>query len=291
MNLRSKYRAYSLESISNCFGEGEFLYDIQTSKMKYLFNHTDQIRKKIKGKNVFIFLDYDGTITPLVKTPEEARLSSEVKRLLLKIVQNPRFKLAVISGRALKDIKKKVGIKGITYAGNHGLEIEGRNLRLKGLVRDRQKIILRKFRKVLKEKLSLFKGVMVEDKGLSISIHYRLAERRKIPLIKKEIEKIFNCLNEKKEFDLKDGKMIKEIRPKVNWDKGKAVKWIIAKEGKGYFPIYIGDDITDEDAFQIVKEIRGVTVYVGCHRKSFAEYFLYNSQEVKEFLKGILWQN
>ncbi|MCM8783214.1 MAG: trehalose-phosphatase [Candidatus Omnitrophica bacterium] len=258
--------------------------------MKHLVRHWEEIRGIIKDKKVFIFLDYDGTLAPIVNTPQEAKLSLEIRASLLKLVKKSNFSLAVISGRELREIKQRVNIKGIVYAGNHGLEIEGKGVNFKGLVSDDYRKLLKEIKRRLLKIFASFKGVIVEDKGLSISIHYRLAEKSRIPLIKKEIERVVKRLKARRNVELKEGKMVKEIMPKVKWDKGKAVKWILANKKGNYFPIYIGDDKTDEDAFRVVRK-KGISIYVGKPKRSFAEYFLYDTQEVNKFLNKLLWLN
>ena len=93
--------------------------------MKHLFGDWTNISKRIQeAQNLFLFLDYDGTLTPIVSTPDLALCPSEVKATLVKLRDLPKVSLAIISGRSLEDIREKVGIPGIIYVGNHGLEIE-----------------------------------------------------------------------------------------------------------------------------------------------------------------------
>ena len=142
-------------------------------------------------------------------------------------------------------------------------------------------------------KLSAIKGIFIEDKGLSLSVHYRLADRIQIPRIKTILQEatILYALRDK--IRIKSGKEVFEIRPWADWDKGKVVLWLLARwkfslKGRDIVPIYIGDDKTDEDAFKVLKN-KGLTIFVGSPNKdSFAQYYLKNTQEVKEFLKEIL---
>lgn len=96
--------------------------------MKYLFAYWNSVRRRIAGKYVVLLLDYDGTLTPIVENPNKALIPEQVKQLLKALSANHRCTLATISGRCLKDIKKKVGLKNIIYSGNHGLEIQGKSV-------------------------------------------------------------------------------------------------------------------------------------------------------------------
>ena len=106
--------------------------------MKYLFDEWGKIKKSLAGKNIFLFLDYDGTLSSIADHPSKAFLSTEIKKSLHQVIMNPRFKVAVISGRSLPDIKSRVGIKEIIYSGNHGLEIESPEFKY----RERNRVLL-----------------------------------------------------------------------------------------------------------------------------------------------------
>lgn len=254
-----------------------------------------------------LFLDYDGTLTPIVETPNQAIIPSETKDLLEQLSRKPKCKLAIISGRALKDIKNIVGIKNIIYAGNHGLEIEGPKIKFAIPVSPDYRAILKKIKKSLNIKISSISGAFIEDKGLSLSLHYRLTDKKDIPLLKGIFSKVVSPYlgrNKSQEpqpnlvswdnIRIKSGKMVLEIGPAVKWDKGKVVLWLSAKQKavlnrKSIIPIYIGDDRTDEDAFKAIKN-KGLSIFVGKPKHSQSNYYLKNTREVVEFLKQILKQ-
>ena len=260
--------------------------------MEYLFDEWDTIRDKIKDDCLFIFLDFDGTLVPIAQTPEKAVLHKKAKGLLRKLADSSKLKLAVISGRALGDIKNKVGIKNIIYSGNHGLEIQGPRIKFESKVSRKQESIIRYIYKETVNKLSGIKGVFIEDKGLSVSVHYRLVNA-------KDFQKLSNILIEivepsiaQEKIKINCGKQVYEIRPQVSWNKGKAVLWLLAKQQskigkKKVFPIYLGDDLTDEDAFTRLKD-KGLTIFVGEAGNSQAQYYLRNTEEVTVFLRRIL---
>ena len=120
--------------------------------------------------------DYDGTLTPIVGRPDEAVLSPEVRKILGALAEKPSFSVGIISGRPLTELKAMVGVEGIYYAGNHGLEIEGPGLKFVSPVAKAAQTVIKDLVRQLSAKLGGIEGVIVEDKGLSLSIHYRLVK-------------------------------------------------------------------------------------------------------------------
>lgn len=260
--------------------------------MEYLLNVWDSIEKKIDRNNLFIFLDFDGTLTPVVSTPEKAILPKAAKKLLKRISENPKIRLAFISGRSLEDIKSKIGIKNAIYSGNHGLQLGGPKIKFEPLVPPRYQMIVERIKNELGQKISRVKGAFVEDKGLTLSLHYRLAKKKDISVLKKIFQETVILYLARNKIKVKSGKMVLEVRPPVEWDKGKVVLWLLARnlfasKDKGILPIYMGDDVTDEDAFRAMKN-RGLTVFVGKPKKSHAQYYLKDHNEVQDFLERIL---
>lgn len=259
--------------------------------MEYLFDQWDQVKRKLANKHMFLFFDYDGTLTPIVKTPQQAVISEKVKKLLIKLLRKPHCTLAIISGRALEDIKHIVGLKDIIYAGNHGLEIEGPKIKFEIQVSPGSKSVIRNIYENMVSSLSRIKGVLIEDKGLVVSVHYRLVDVKDI----QEFLSIFSEVTEpfvvRNKIKINEGKKVYEIRPPVKWDKGKVVLWLLARQGfileeKNALPVYVGDDTTDEDAFKALKG-KGLTVFVGEPGNSKANYYLRNTEEVTKFLGSI----
>lgn len=259
--------------------------------MEHLFDSWPKLEGNFKDRVVFIFFDYDGTLTPIADTPAEATISQDVKNLLNKLSENPAFKLAIISGRSLIDIKNLIGLKNIIYVGNHGLEIEGEKIKFESQVSPRLKSIIRRLYENSVKKFSKIKGALVEDKGLSISVHYRLVD-------KNDMQEFMRILNESIEpyivrgkIKINPGKKVYDIKPPVVWDKGKVALWLLAREqfSKGeseIFPVYIGDDVTDEDAFRALAN-KGLTVFVGEPDKTEAKFYLKDTSEVTEFIRRI----
>lgn len=255
--------------------------------MKRLLNDCNNLKKRIGNKPVFLFLDYDGTLTPIAKTPAEAVMPVSTRALLRGLLKTRGLRLAVISGRALADIKKTVGIKGLIYAANHGLEIEGPGIRFDSLISPRLARIMGLIKSQLYERFSRVKGILIEDKGLTLSLHYRLAPKQSLAGIRRLSEKILKPYVARNKVKVGSGKKVFEIRPFAGLDKGTVVLWLLSRPGLGNaMPIYIGDDITDEDAFRALKG-KGITVYVGKSRSTGAEYYLKDTGEVIKFLEMV----
>ncbi len=260
--------------------------------MRYIFNDLEKIKIDLEGKYLFLFLDCDGTLTPIVDTPDKAVISQETKKLLDSLAQKKNCRVAIISGRALVDIKERVGLKNIIYSGNHGFEIEGPKIKYELVLPVGYKKILQRIKVKLKEKLSGIKGAFVEDKNLSLALHFRLVDKEQRASVKTIFHETTIVYLVKNKIRIKPGKKVLEVRPPLPWDKGKVVLWLLARQeallkSQKIIPIYIGDDLTDEDAFKALKN-RGLTIFVGNTDSSQAKYYVKDVKEVHDFLKCIL---
>jgi trehalose-phosphatase len=254
--------------------------------MKHLLRQLKKLTGELRGEKIYLFLDYDGTIVPLAATPQKAVLTGKMAGRLRRIVKNPAIIPVIVSGRALKDIKSMVKLPGIIYAGNHGLEIDyyGRYLSIvadKGFEKRIQQL-----KNILNRELKGIRGVILENKGVSLGAHYRLVAGKEVSLVKKIFYKITKSFIKNKQLKIKPGKKVLEIVPALNWDKGKFVKWLLDTEAEDKNKItvfYLGDDKTDEDAFKVLGK-NGYTVFVGTPGHSAARYFLRSTEEVGLFL-------
>ncbi len=266
--------------------------------MEHLFSAWPKVLKLLRSaKHILLVADYDGTLTPIMERPELANLPKSTRQLLQALARQRRFTLGIISGRALADLKDKVSINDIIYAGNHGLEIEGPGISFVHPLAEEFRPILSLMRSVLSQALGTIKGVLVEDKGLTLSVHYRQAEADKSGEVKSILDHIVHSAKASGEIRITSGKKVYEVRPAVAWDKGKAVRMMMKRYGKGgrnswVLPIYIGDDVNDEDGFKIIENYGGgISVFVGEEeRQSWARYFLTSPDEVARLLSLLLEQ-
>ena len=233
-----------------------------------------------------IFLDYDGTLTPIVKKPHLAKLTAKQKSFLKKLAANPEVILTIVSGRKLAEVKKLVGLPHIFYAGNHGFEIKGPALSKVHPKALASKPTLKKIKKALAAAAKKIKGALVEDKTYTLSLHYRLVKAKDLKKLEETFKEIIAPYLKGKNIRVTHGKKVFEVRPNIDWNKGLAVRWLISKlvKGKKHIPIYIGDDTTDEDAFKLLRK-KGVTIRVGKFKETSAKNFLKDVNDVYKFLK------
>ena len=257
--------------------------------MRHLFEDWSYLLQTFEAaRRIFLMADFDGTLAPIVDLPELAEMSDDIKLLISNLSKSPHFTVGILSGRALADLKEKVGVEGLVYAGNHGMEIETQN---KTYIHPRALNVLEPMGKIgaeLVKSLSSFGGVFIEDKGLTLSIHYRLAAPKDVPEVRKVFYKTIEPYMKKRIFKQTEGKKVFELRPPIDWGKGSAVSWLIETLNlKNDLPIYLGDDKTDEDAFSAL-EGRGVSIFVGEPKtQSEAVYYLKDVLEVEDFLKKL----
>ena len=245
----------------------------------------DILQEIARGRRLLLFLDYDGTLVPIKKAPELAVLRSSRRRLLERLSQN--IFVCIVSGRSLADIQKLTAIKDIAYIGNHGLEISCRGRGWIHPEAKRIKPVLKDVLERIRRKTGDWPGLLVEDKGLTGSVHYR---RLAVPLPKKLREITEHEVRlRNRELKLTEGKKVFEIRPNIKWDKGKGVRefirWLDIKQPA--LRVYIGDDQTDEDAFRALGR-SDITILVGRRRDSHACSRLPDVAAVWKFLGALL---
>ena len=256
--------------------------------MKYLIKSLTEIEKKIRTRpGCLLFLDFDGTLAALTPTPAQAILSKKNKLLLQQASR--LMPTAIVTGRSLADIKQKVGIKNLIYAGNHGLEwqIAGKQ----GKIRIPAKMIaaIDSLRRPLSDLCEKYPGALVENKNLGLALHYRLVSPCLASQLLKEAKQLITPFQRKQLLKITESKKTLDIRPALLWNKGTWIKFLQKKINKQLLPIYIGDDITDEDVFKILQP--GITIKVGINRESKANYYCHNIKQVGLFLNWLIKLN
>lgn len=246
----------------------------------------DTLKKKFSSGKLFIFLDFDGTLSPIVDHYEDAILPEKTKALLEKM--QTRYPLTIISGRGLDDVRSRVGLKNIHYAGSHGYEIEGPGYQAKEKQEAKRALqALNEIENNLASKLKLIEGAHMERKRYALAVHYRQVDEALegdvFDLVQEEVSK-YDAVT------TSGGKKVIEIKPDLDWHKGKAVELLMrefAAEEETSHVLYIGDDLTDEDAFRVIKN--GTGILVGSHGElTAANYQLKDVDEVNAFLTLLL---
>jgi trehalose-phosphatase len=250
-----------------------------------LFDVLEELGERIsRAPHICLGLDFDGTLTPLVALPELANLSSSMRLTLQSLADQEKLTVAVLSGRNRADLQTRVDIPGLIYAGNHGLEISGPGFFFVEPSAAAHAQTLRRLAEDLTVRLQPLAGVWVEDKGLTVSVHFRQAAADAPQLIRQQIDDLLAQI--RGPFRTTDGHRVYDIQPWVGWHKGAAMRWIQEKVNRPEsLPIYLGDDVTDEDAFATLTG--GIMVRVGASSSSSAPYHLDGPLEVQEFLEWL----
>lgn len=241
------------------------------------------ILREAGDRGLALFLDYDGTLTPIVERPEDAVLADETRAVLRKLAQ--RHTVAIVSGRDLQDVRQRVGIDGLHYAGSHGFDIAGpRGSHAHEAARASAPQLAAAAADVERETARLA-GVQVERKRFAVAVHFRRARVADAKVVEAAVER---ALARHPGLRKSGGKKIFELRPDVDWDKGRAVLWLIEElKLEHALPVYIGDDDTDEDAF---RALAGRGVGIAVHdgpQVTAAQYALRDPDEVRALLAGL----
>lgn len=250
------------------------------------------LRKRSESGHLLLALDFDGTIAPLVRKPEEAQMLPAARPALERLLNRADTDVAFISGRALADLRARCSFDNAFYAGNHGIEIGGpgvHHVRPEAL---EHRPAVRKFAEQLQRELARFKGVTLEDKDLTLSVHYReVDDEHQQQEIVACVEQLFADSNTEG-LKLTYGKRVVEVRPSVNWDKGKALLYVIdcieRDRGVDLFPIFAGDDVTDEDGFRVLQGYgAGVLVARDPARETAATSYVCSIEEMIALLEAL----
>ncbi|XP_024386382.1 probable trehalose-phosphate phosphatase H [Physcomitrium patens] len=311
-------RAQSPPPIRSLPGDTPELFDLEAAIYKsWLEDHPsalssfDRVIKQSHNKQIVVFLDYDGTLSPIVEDPERAFMSAEMRATVKEVASC--FPTAVISGRSRPKVYDFVRLSELYYAGSHGMDIQGPSnisdgFRVKG-TKSRDKKgndatnfqpaseflpLINKVTTALIENTKMVKGAKVENNKFCVSVHFR---RVKEELWEGLAERVGNVMKEFPTLSLTHGRKVLEVRPSIEWDKGKAVEFLLKSLGfqdtNDLIPLYLGDDKTDEDAFKVVNSTKyGCSILVSSVAKpTEAKFSLRDPSEVMGFLcKLVHWE-
>lgn len=254
---------------------------------KDLFAHWPEVERRLRSRPRWLLgLDCDGTLSAIAPHPGEARVDGRVRGLLKAFRGRRDCPAAVISGRALKDLKRLVGVPGLVYAGNHGIEIQGPGVRF---LHPKARAAARELRGVsrsLARGLEGVPGARLEDKRFSLSVHYRQTPAGHLPRVEEAVRRALKGVPSagRRRFELVRGKKVLEVRPRLRWEKGDALRLL----SRGRLPIFVGDDAVDEHAFRAARAQGGLAVRVGRRGPTEAAYFVAGQGRVPELLERIL---
>ena len=220
-----------------------------------------RLERTARGR-MLLALDFDGTLAPIVPRPEEATLLPAAGHALAALADRADTLVAIVSGRGLDDVRARVNEPRAFFAGNHGFEIEGPGVRHRIDAAERLRPEFLATTQRLRDELSEVEGAEIEDKGVTVSVHYR---RVRDPRLAERVREASEREAERSGLRVTHGKRVVELRPPVDWHKGRAVDFLIdALSGEQrLYPVFIGDDVTDEDAFRAVQARGGMAILVG----------------------------
>ncbi len=253
----------------------------------------DEFARRLGGRRPAVFLDYDGTLTPIVDRPEDARISESMREAVRGLAG--RCTVCVVSGRDRRVVQELMGVDDLVVAGSHGFDIwspqEGTLEHEAGAGFDD---LIRRVQARVREDVGGIDGVLIEPKKASVAVHYRLVADEERPKVHAAVDALL--AEHPDELKVTPGKMVYEIQPKLDWDKGRAVLYLLealSLNREDLVPLYLGDDITDEHAFQAL-EGRGIGIFVGDprdpevgDRTTAAHFVLTSVDEVERFLDAL----
>lgn len=253
---------------------------------RHLLGAWPRLRRRFADpRRVALFADFDGTLVRIRRRPGGIRLGLRVQRLLAALSRAGAL-LGVVSGRRLEDVRARVGLRGIWYAGAHGFFLCDPANRRFGLLNPKERMMVSRAHRWLERQLRGVPGIALEPKVATVAVHYRGAPRRSVELARGIIARL---LRKAPGLHLMKGKKVLELVPARDVDKWAALQFMLRREKRqrpaaAQTIVYLGDDITDERVFA---KLRGITVAVGKRHKTSARYFLRSPAEVRQFLERL----
>lgn len=241
------------------------------------------------AKQILLFSDFDGTLTPIRKHPDRCHLAPSLRRTLTELSRQAGVSVGIISGRQIDDLRNRVAIPGIFYVGNHGLEVHSLGLHFREPHAVEASAELDILVRELKRAILPIPGAWVEHKGLTATVHFRAASEEDLPRIERTVRENVFFGNGAGRFVIRPGKAVLEIRPAVNWNKASAVLWLakeLTTEEQAPLILYFGDDVADEEVFSALPD--AITVCVAGRDSTFARYVARDPEEVNWFLDWLL---
>ncbi|MGW8311922.1 MAG: trehalose-phosphatase [Desulfuromonadales bacterium] len=245
--------------------------------------HFKEVTSELGHRLPAVFLDYDGTLTPIVDRPEMAIISVEMRQAVRDLARY--CPVTIISGRDREDVRDLAGIEEVYYAGSHGFDISGPAGTALQFQQGKDFLpALDRAEQLLHDRLDPINGAQIERKKFAVAVHFRRVVAEDWSQVEEAVDAV---LAQSDGLRKTGGKRVFELRPDLDWNKGKALAWLLEELGLGLndaLPIYLGDDLTDEDALREIED-SGIGILVRDEsRPTHACYALENTAEVRVFL-------
>lgn len=223
-------------------------------------------RAALSGRPLALFLDFDGTLVPFHSDPAQVSLPADARGILTRLVRRPNTLVTIVSGRAVEDLGSRIGLDGIVYAGNHGLEISRPDHTWVLPEAELARPAIEACGRRLERRLRGIPGAWLQNKGLTLTVHYRHTPAAFVERVRDVVFEETGQAPERR-IAVYLGAYAFEVRPDARWDKGAAVRRILIETfGDAWATevqaVYIGDDWADEDAFLALPE-SAITIKVG----------------------------
>ena len=212
------------------------------------------VHRRANGRHLLLLLDFDGTLCEFQADPDQVYLSQSRRAALQRLTRHAT--IGVVSGRRLEDVRRRCGIEGVIVAGLHGLEIEGIGERYVHPGLPDATRAVEKASVGLRESTRGVPGVFVEDKGASVAVHFRQADADGQRRAMEAFTRVAGPSVDAGQLRVMRGSCVLELLPNIHWNKGSAVRWIadnVRQHSGEIFVVYIGDDVTDQDAFAAIE--------------------------------------
>ena len=223
----------------------------------------------ISMNRLILFLDFDGTLTPIVPHPRQAKLSRSVRETLRKLAR--RVPVVIISGRAPIDLRRRVRLREVCYVGHHGLSCLEAGGEVTWLTTPPHRTLVRRWLKAIQTAAEGIEGAIVEDKGMTVALHDRLVNPKQRSRLRRRASRVLAPWIAQGSVSLLRGRRVLEARSPRAGNKGTAVSMLLRRPWARYrVPVYFGDDRTDFDAFSVVHG-RGLAIRIGGRRGAAGE--------------------
>lgn len=265
----------------------------QMGDLPHAGEHADELEERLAGRRPAVFLDYDGTLTPIVDRPQDAVITDSMRAAVRGLAE--RCTVCVVSGRDRPVVQELMGLDTLVVAGSHGFDIWSPD---EGTIEHEaggdHAALVDEIESRLEREVGDLEGAFIEPKKVSVAVHYRLLDDDGRDRVRRAVDGIL--ADHPDELKMTPGKMVYELQPKLDWDKGKAVLHLLdtlGLDGDDVVPVYLGDDVTDEHAFEALPP-RGIGVFVGrdddpevAGRGTAADFVLHSVDEVEQFLDSL----